>query len=128
MVLGAGGSFVGGGMSTTGGGALVGVPIAVASAGMLVNGYAAVGVGIDGLTQAWSEGSGAGSGGAAPSTPAASGIPKAVPAPRVRGNPNPIGERGTFYVDPKGNVVPTPPGGRITGSPDGRFVQARDQP
>jgi len=24
------------------------------------------------------------------------------------------------------NVVPTPPGGRITCSPDGRFIQARD--
>ncbi|TKD12807.1 AHH domain-containing protein [Polyangium fumosum] len=58
MALGVGGSFVGGGMSTTGGGAIVGVPIAVASAGMLVNGYAAVGVGIDGFGQAWSEGSG----------------------------------------------------------------------
>jgi RHS repeat-associated protein len=35
-------------------------------------------------------------------------------------------QHGTFYVDPKGNVIPTPPGGRITSSPDGRFVQARD--
>ena len=35
-------------------------------------------------------------------------------------------EHGTFYVDPKGNVIPTPKGGRITGSPDARFVQARD--
>lgn len=35
-------------------------------------------------------------------------------------------EHGTFYVDPKGNVVPTPQGGSITGSPDGRFIQARD--
>jgi hypothetical protein len=57
---------------------------------------------------------------------AAGGGTKALPAPRVRGKLNPIGERGTFYVDPKGNVVPTPPGGRITGSPDGRFIQARD--
>jgi hypothetical protein len=57
---------------------------------------------------------------------AARGTPKALPAPRARGNPNPIGERGTFYVDSKGNVIPTPPGGRITGSPDGRFIQARD--
>jgi hypothetical protein len=57
---------------------------------------------------------------------AAGGGTKALPAPRVRGNPNPVGEQGTFYVDPKGNVIPTPPGGRITGSPDGRFIQARD--
>ena len=58
--------------------------------------------------------------------PAGGSGTKALPAPRARGNPNPIGERGTFYVDPKGNVIPTPPGGRITGSPDGRFIQARD--
>jgi RHS repeat-associated protein len=56
----------------------------------------------------------------------AGGAPKALPAPRARGNPNPIGEQGTFYVDPRGNVIPTLPGGRITGSPDGRFIQARD--
>ena len=35
-------------------------------------------------------------------------------------------EHGTFYADPNGNVVPTPPGGGATSSPDGRFVQARD--
>jgi len=35
-------------------------------------------------------------------------------------------KHGTFHVDPNGNVVPTPPGGRITGSPDGKFIQARD--
>ncbi|MBN2195457.1 MAG: hypothetical protein JW751_21745 [Polyangiaceae bacterium] len=58
--------------------------------------------------------------------PAARGAPKTLPAPRTRGNPNPIGERGTFYVDSRGNVIPTPPGDRITGSPDGRFIQARD--
>src|SRR5690606_4229542 len=57
---------------------------------------------------------------------AAGGGPRGLPAPRTRGNPNPVGEQGTFYVDPKGNVIPTPPGGRITGSPDGRFIQARD--
>ncbi|MFN0061488.1 MAG: RHS repeat-associated core domain-containing protein [Myxococcaceae bacterium] len=56
----------------------------------------------------------------------AAGPTKALPAPRVRGKPNPIGQRGTFYVDPKGNVLPTPIGGRITGSPDGKFVQVRD--
>ncbi len=56
----------------------------------------------------------------------AGGGPKALPAPKVRGNPNPVGEQGTFYVDPKGNVIPTPPGGRIQGSPDGRFIQAKD--
>jgi len=32
---------------------------------------------------------------------------------------------GTIYVDSKGNAIPTPPGGRIEGSPDGRFVQAK---
>ena len=35
-------------------------------------------------------------------------------------------DNGTFFVDPKGNAIPTPPGGKITGSPDGRFIQARD--
>jgi len=35
------------------------------------------------------------------------------------------GERGTIYVDSKGNAIPTPPGGKIEGSPDGRFVQAK---
>jgi len=32
---------------------------------------------------------------------------------------------GTIYVDFKGNAIPTPPGGKIEGSPDGRFVQAK---
>ena len=32
---------------------------------------------------------------------------------------------GTIYVDSKGNAIPTPPGGKIEGSPDGRFVQAK---
>lgn len=32
---------------------------------------------------------------------------------------------GTIYVDSKGNAIPTPPGGNIEGSPDGRFVQAK---
>jgi hypothetical protein len=51
---------------------------------------------------------------------------KALPAPKPRGNPNTVPERGPIYVDSKGNAIPTPPGGRVTGSPDGRFVQARD--
>jgi hypothetical protein len=46
---------------------------------------------------------------------------RATPASRVKAP-----EHGTFHVDPKGNVVPTPPGGSVTGSPDGRFIQARD--
>jgi RHS repeat-associated protein len=33
---------------------------------------------------------------------------------------------GTFYVDTNGNVVRTPPGGSITSSPDGKWIQARD--
>lgn len=32
---------------------------------------------------------------------------------------------GTIYVDSKGNAIPTPHGGKIEGSPDGRFVQAK---
>ncbi|SFV29103.1 RHS repeat-associated core domain-containing protein [Pseudoxanthomonas sp. YR558] len=36
------------------------------------------------------------------------------------------GTRGTIFVDSKGNAIVTPPGGKIEGSPDGRFIQARD--
>ena len=35
-------------------------------------------------------------------------------------------EAGTIYVDPKGNAIPTPSGGSITGSPDGKWIQGRD--
>lgn len=33
---------------------------------------------------------------------------------------------GTIFVDPYGNAIPTPVGGSITGSPDGRWIQGRD--
>lgn len=46
-------------------------------------------------------------------------------APRPRPSPA-APQHGTFYVDSRGNVVPTPPGGYITGSPNGQFIQARD--
>jgi hypothetical protein len=49
-------------------------------------------------------------------------LPPHVPAKPAVQSP----QHGTFYADQKGNVIPTPPGGRITGSPDGRFIQARD--
>jgi hypothetical protein len=48
------------------------------------------------------------------------------PEERAAAKKKPLPEHGTFYVDPRGNVIPTPPGGRITGSPDGRYIQARD--
>lgn len=32
---------------------------------------------------------------------------------------------GTIYVDSKGNAIPTPTGGKIEGSPDGRYIQAK---
>ncbi len=51
---------------------------------------------------------------------------KALPAPKVRENSNTEPQNGTIYVDSKGNAVVTPSGGNITGSPDGRFIQARD--
>lgn len=51
---------------------------------------------------------------------------KLLPPPKVRGNPNKAPENGTIFVDSKGNAIITPPGGKITGSPDGRFIQARD--
>ena len=34
---------------------------------------------------------------------------------------------GTIYVDPKGNAIPTPPEGKIEGSPDGDYIQAKDK-
>ncbi len=52
----------------------------------------------------------------------AKALPEHLPQKPSVGNP----QHGTFYIDPKGNVIPTPPGGSITGSPDARFVQARD--
>ena len=36
-------------------------------------------------------------------------------------------DNGTIYVDSKGNAIPTPKGGSISGSPDGKFIQVRDQ-
>lgn len=54
---------------------------------------------------------------------------KLLPAPKAKGpkgNTNGAPENGTIFVDSKGNAIPTPPGGRITGSPDGRFIQARN--
>lgn len=56
----------------------------------------------------------------------AKSVTPALPPPRVRGNPNTAPENGTIFVDSKGNAIVTPPGGKITGSPDGRFIQARD--
>jgi RHS repeat-associated protein len=41
------------------------------------------------------------------------------------GQPVGMAGTGTFYVDPEGNVIRAPPGGGLTGSPDGRYVQAR---
>jgi hypothetical protein len=38
----------------------------------------------------------------------------------------PFPEHGTFHVDPRGNTLPTPRGGRVTGSPDGKYLQVRD--
>ena len=36
------------------------------------------------------------------------------------------GGSGVIYVDPRGNAIPVPPGGSITTSPDGRWIQVRD--
>ncbi len=59
---------------------------------------------------------------------AAKGGPNALPPAKARpAHPRPPApEHGTFHVDPRGNTLPTPPGGKVTGSPDGRFLQARD--
>lgn len=51
---------------------------------------------------------------------------KALPAPKPHGNLNTAPEYGPFTVSPKGDAVPTPPGGRAASSPDGRFIQALD--
>ncbi len=52
--------------------------------------------------------------------------PSQLMAPKIRGRGTSAPEHGTFYVDARGNVIPTPLGGRITGSPDGRYIQVRD--
>ncbi len=51
---------------------------------------------------------------------------KLLPAPKPRGNLNKAPDHGTIYVDPKGNALVTPKGGKITGSPDGKYIQVRD--
>ncbi|HEZ0728245.1 TPA: polymorphic toxin MafB class 3 [Neisseria meningitidis] len=48
-----------------------------------------------------------------------------LPAPYVKPDTS-ISPTGTIYVDSKGNAIPTPIGGYITGSPDARFIQVRD--
>jgi hypothetical protein len=50
----------------------------------------------------------------------------ALPAPRVRGNPNTAPTYEKIVVDSKGNAIPLKPGEYVTGSPDGRFIQVRD--
>ena len=49
-------------------------------------------------------------------------------AGKVIKNADSIGDavRGTIHVDSKGNALVTPPGGKIEGSPDGRYVQVKD--
>ncbi len=44
----------------------------------------------------------------------------------ARGGSRGADDLGTIFVDSKGNAIPTPKGGSNTGSPDGRFIQARD--
>ncbi|HEL3255806.1 RHS repeat-associated core domain-containing protein [Stenotrophomonas maltophilia] len=46
-------------------------------------------------------------------------------SPKIESSAGEKKETGTIYVDSKGNAIPTPPGGKIEGSPDGRFVQAK---
>ncbi|MHC1652680.1 RHS repeat domain-containing protein [Stenotrophomonas maltophilia] len=46
-------------------------------------------------------------------------------SPKTESNAGEQRATGTIYVDSKGNAIPTPPGGKIEGSPDGRFVQAK---
>jgi len=53
------------------------------------------------------------------------GVVKGASNSRIRSGPN-VPEHGTFFVDSGVNVIPTPPGGKLTGSKDGIFIQARD--
>lgn len=58
--------------------------------------------------------------------PAGASPSRAVPGRRAPAQSKAQPEHGTFYVDSKGNVIPTPPGGGVVGSPNGRYIQARD--
>lgn len=61
-------------------------------------------------------------GGNKPQKPVNKALPEPYKKPDARTPP-----MGTFYVDGRGNVIPTPVGGYITGSKDGRFIQVRDK-
>jgi len=74
LIGGATGEVCGGIATVTGIGAALGVPAIVVSTGLVVGGLANIGAGIRGLTQAWMEGGGSGSGRVAPSTPDAKGV------------------------------------------------------
>jgi len=70
-------------------------------------------------------------GGAGTAIKAVRGVDKAVDVAKTAERTAEAGKAadkatGTIYVDSKGNAIPTPPGGRIEGSPDGRYVQAKD--
>jgi RHS repeat-associated protein len=43
----------------------------------------------------------------------------------VRGGDN-VADSGTIFVDSAGNALPAPPGGSLTGSPDGAYLQTRN--
>jgi len=60
--------------------------------------------------------------------PSTASRPKALPVPKARpAHPRtPAPEHGTFHVDPQGNTIPTPKGGSVAGSPNGRYIQAKD--
>jgi hypothetical protein len=49
-------------------------------------------------------------------------LPAGPPAPKQLSAPQP----NTTFVDPRGNALRGPPGAKLTGSPDGRYVQIRD--
>jgi len=59
-------------------------------------------------------------------TTAAKSAPELLPPPITRDRINTAPQNGTIFVDSKGNAIPAPLGGSITGSPDGRYIQARD--
>jgi len=60
------GEILGGIASVTGIGAFLGVPVAVVSTGLVIGGFANIGAGVRGLTQAWMAGGSGRGGGKAP--------------------------------------------------------------
>jgi Tfp pilus assembly protein PilV len=136
----AGLGMVGGGGAATGVGALasvtpgspagvalvaLGVPTIAAGVAVVASGVSATLAGYGTFINAMSMSDAAPPSGGSSGSGNGSPPPAKASANAARGGGT-VPERGPFHVDSKGNAIPTPPGGKVTGSPDGRFVQARD--